>query len=299
MRIAEDGVEWLVTNVVRIGGWPGTFPPTRHQAPRTARPGSASPGTPSCWSVATVSAGAARRPARAGRVLGGHSAARGPRGSLRHGHRRSAAGVQPLRVCARTTGRGLVLVRALWLAEVRPDPWQPQFEIARRRLVPCAEAFDSIWIEAGFGPLYRRISSRPRFPSGSEMAAASAWGRAGGEERIDRLVTGGCDCQVGAPAACLRSCCRWGYSLPLRTGCARAAHGDPAAPSCSRRPRWAHLARSWRSASNASCNSRWAISLRCHDRVSRTMPGGTSRRAIISSCGCQGSSSTRAHQRLW
>jgi hypothetical protein len=80
---------------------------------------------------------------------------------------------------------------------------------------------------------------------------------------------------------------------------APSAHRDPAAPSCSSRPRWAHLARSWRSASNASCRSRSAISLRCHDRVSRTWPGGTSRRAVISSWGCQGSRSTRAHQRLW
>jgi hypothetical protein len=29
--------------------------------------------------------------------------------------------------------------------------------MTRRRLIPVAEAFDSLWIEDGFGPLYRRI----------------------------------------------------------------------------------------------------------------------------------------------
>jgi ADP-ribose pyrophosphatase YjhB (NUDIX family) len=66
--------------------------------------------------------------------------------------------------CVRGTQAGLVLVRALWRAEARPDPWQPHFEIARRRLVPCAEAVDSIWIEAGFGPLYRRIFLEAALP---------------------------------------------------------------------------------------------------------------------------------------
>jgi hypothetical protein len=89
-----------------------------------------------------------------------------------------------------------------------------------------------------------------------------------------------------------------GYSLPRGLAASGGAWRS-AAPSCSSRPRWAHLAWPWRSASNASCRSRWAISLRCHHRVSRTWPGGTSRRAIISSWGCQGSRSTRAHQRLW
>jgi hypothetical protein len=37
---------------------------------------------------------------------------------------------------------------------------------AQRRLVPVAEAFDSIWIEDGFGPLYRRIFLQAALPVG-------------------------------------------------------------------------------------------------------------------------------------
>jgi hypothetical protein len=61
---------------------------------------------------------------------------------------------------------GLVLVRAQWRAEVRPDPWQPRFEMARRRLVPVAEAFGSIWIEDGYEPMYRRIFVEAALPVG-------------------------------------------------------------------------------------------------------------------------------------
>jgi hypothetical protein len=93
----------------------------------------------------------------------------------------------------------------------------------------------------------------------------------------------------GPSACCLRSCCRW--DLPFPADCAPGDARKFYPPS--------HLARSCRSASNASCSSRWAISLRRHHRVSRTWSGGTSRLPIISSWGCQGSSSTRAHQRLW
>lgn len=67
-------------------------------------------------------------------------------------------------VCVRGSQAGLVLVRALWRAQVRPDPWQPRFEIVGRRLVPVAEAFDSLWIEEGFGPLYRRIFVEAALP---------------------------------------------------------------------------------------------------------------------------------------
>lgn len=34
---------------------------------------------------------------------------------------------------------GLVLVRSFWRAQVTLDPWDPQFEIAHRRVVPPAE----------------------------------------------------------------------------------------------------------------------------------------------------------------
>ena len=85
-------------------------------------------------------------------------------------------------------------------------------------------------------------------------------------------------------------CCRWDRPFPADR-MRPAAHAKFYAPS--------HRARSCWSASSARSRSRWAISLRRHHRVARTWPGGTSRRAIISSWGCQGSSSTRAHQRLW
>jgi 8-oxo-dGTP pyrophosphatase MutT (NUDIX family) len=67
-------------------------------------------------------------------------------------------------VCIRGSQAGLVLVRALWHAGVCPDPWQPRLEIVERRLVPVAEAFDSLWIEPGFGPMYRRIFLEAALP---------------------------------------------------------------------------------------------------------------------------------------
>jgi hypothetical protein len=39
-----------------------------------------------------------------------------------------------------------------------------RFEIVGRRLVPAAEAFDSLWIEDGFEPLYRRIPVEAALP---------------------------------------------------------------------------------------------------------------------------------------
>jgi hypothetical protein len=45
-------------------------------------------------------------------------------------------------------------------------PRQPRFEVVRRRLVPIAEAFDSIWIEDGYGPMYRRILVEAALPVG-------------------------------------------------------------------------------------------------------------------------------------
>jgi ADP-ribose pyrophosphatase YjhB (NUDIX family) len=67
-------------------------------------------------------------------------------------------------VCVRGSQAGLVLVRALWRAEASPDPWRPRFEMTRRRLVPVAEAFDGVWIEPGFGPMYRRIFLEAALP---------------------------------------------------------------------------------------------------------------------------------------
>jgi ADP-ribose pyrophosphatase YjhB (NUDIX family) len=51
----------------------------------------------------------------------------------------------------------LVLVRSLWRAEVHLESWQPRFEITHRRLVPPNEALRVMTIEAGMGPIYRRM----------------------------------------------------------------------------------------------------------------------------------------------
>lgn len=42
--------------------------------------------------------------------------------------------------CVRGRQEGLVLVRSYWRAEVELKPWQPEFEIRHRRVVPAAEA---------------------------------------------------------------------------------------------------------------------------------------------------------------
>lgn len=49
---------------------------------------------------------------------------------------------------------GLVLVRSFWRAEVVLDPWQPQFEIAHRRLVEPGALAPLL------PPLYARILAR-------------------------------------------------------------------------------------------------------------------------------------------
>lgn len=63
--------------------------------------------------------------------------------------------------CVRGPERGRVLVRSLWRAEVTLQAWQPQFEIAHRRLVPAAEALGQLFAQPRFPdqlrPLYRRL----------------------------------------------------------------------------------------------------------------------------------------------
>jgi ADP-ribose pyrophosphatase YjhB (NUDIX family) len=46
--------------------------------------------------------------------------------------------------CVRGWQRGETLVRSYWLAEVRILPWQPEFEIQHRRIVPAAAASDHV-----------------------------------------------------------------------------------------------------------------------------------------------------------
>jgi len=59
-----------------------------------------------------------------------------------------------------------VLVRAHWLADVRLDAWEAQFEMLGRRLVPAAEAFERIWIPDGYRPMYRRIFAEAGLAAG-------------------------------------------------------------------------------------------------------------------------------------
>lgn len=51
---------------------------------------------------------------------------------------------------------GLVLVRSMWLAEVRLAQWRPRFEITHRRPVPVAGALAATDLPDGLLPVYRR-----------------------------------------------------------------------------------------------------------------------------------------------
>lgn len=42
--------------------------------------------------------------------------------------------------CVQGHELGLVLVSSFWRADVRIDPWEPEFEIEHRRIVPCSAA---------------------------------------------------------------------------------------------------------------------------------------------------------------
>jgi 8-oxo-dGTP pyrophosphatase MutT (NUDIX family) len=46
--------------------------------------------------------------------------------------------------CVEGREAGLVLVRSYWHADVEVEPWEPQFEIAHRRIVPAADARDHV-----------------------------------------------------------------------------------------------------------------------------------------------------------
>ena len=59
-------------------------------------------------------------------------------------------------LCTRGREEGLVLVRALWLAWVALDPWEPRHEIKHRLLVPSDEALARIDLPEGQLPIYHR-----------------------------------------------------------------------------------------------------------------------------------------------
>jgi ADP-ribose pyrophosphatase YjhB (NUDIX family) len=74
-------------------------------------------------------------------------------------------------VCVRGPQTGLVLVRALWWAEVRLEAWVPRFEMCGRQLVPAPEAFAGMWIPNGYGPMYRRIFTEAGLPADAPESA--------------------------------------------------------------------------------------------------------------------------------
>jgi hypothetical protein len=58
--------------------------------------------------------------------------------------------------CLSGPEKGLTLVRSIWRAEVELRPWEPQFEIAHRRVVPAAELLSHLWMAEGFEAIYHR-----------------------------------------------------------------------------------------------------------------------------------------------
>jgi ADP-ribose pyrophosphatase YjhB (NUDIX family) len=94
--------------------------------------------------------------------------------------------------CVAGAEQGLVLVRSMWRADVELAPWEPQFEIRHRQVIPATDiALQRILTTDPFAPIIRR----------SLNEAAIAWdGSAGGnattrepltaEPRVDRLEAG-------------------------------------------------------------------------------------------------------------
>lgn len=66
--------------------------------------------------------------------------------------------------CVRGPQEGLVLVRSMWRAEVRLEPWEPEFEMTHRRLLTAEEAFGLLAFPEGLGPFNRRLFAEAGFP---------------------------------------------------------------------------------------------------------------------------------------
>lgn len=58
--------------------------------------------------------------------------------------------------CIEGPEQGLVLVRSFWRADVELGPWQPEFEIAHRRLVAPNELVTDFVSRHPFAPIIRR-----------------------------------------------------------------------------------------------------------------------------------------------
>ena len=60
--------------------------------------------------------------------------------------------------CLTGPEEGRVLVRSIWRADVRLLPWQPEFEIPFRRVVPARDLARHLWMEDGAEPIYSRAA---------------------------------------------------------------------------------------------------------------------------------------------
>ena len=58
--------------------------------------------------------------------------------------------------CLTGSEQGRVLVRAMWRADVTVSPWNPEYEIPHRALIPTLDAMDKLEITATLWPIYRR-----------------------------------------------------------------------------------------------------------------------------------------------
>ena len=59
-------------------------------------------------------------------------------------------------VCHSGPESGNDFVRSFWKAFVELDPWEPQFEITHRRVVPAKSWRTSLWIDEGWEPIMLR-----------------------------------------------------------------------------------------------------------------------------------------------
>lgn len=53
---------------------------------------------------------------------------------------------------------GFVLVRTVWFAQVAVLPWQPDYEMQFRRLVPARSLAEHLWMRPGSEPIYSRAA---------------------------------------------------------------------------------------------------------------------------------------------
>ncbi len=74
--------------------------------------------------------------------------------------------------CIKGPQTGVVLVRSFWLAQVSVDAWDPQFEIARRRMV----SVNDVWshMDQTYMPVYRHAFALAQLASAhSEVSSQS------------------------------------------------------------------------------------------------------------------------------